>query len=208
MPHISYGSGELTGLGLRNCSNYEGMATVFGYNSMGETEEVSLGPLSARSRMAVNFSGLLGEDNLWVQIKGETDFTTPLGTPPLHFQGLAVYWEEDTGKLGSIKLNALRFKDGFFGVVSTDPEPAFALLNPGTVDATIMVTAYNSDGEVLMIETIEIGAGSNMTGAVSELLGGVSLAAASYIRIVSDVYLYGFETINADGRMEILPLLK
>ena len=47
-----------------------------------------------------------------------------------------------------------------------------------------------------------------MTGAVSELLGGASLADVTHIRILSDVDLYGFETIYENGRMAMLPVLK
>ena len=95
------------------------------------------------------------------------------------------------------------FGPGFF----TDPEPFFALVNPDTVDATLSVTGYNSDGEVLASNTIQIKAGNNLTGTVSDLLNGASLDNVTHIRIVSDVNIYGSETIYTGGRMEMLPVL-
>jgi hypothetical protein len=123
------------------------------------------------------------------------------------FDGLAGYGENTTGKLGAVNLNALRFREGFLGIISTHPEPFFSLVNPDTVDATLCITGYNSDGEVLVSNTIQIMAGSNMTGAVSDLFSGTSLNNVSHIRIVSDVNIYGFETIYTGGRMEMLPVL-
>ena len=75
------------------------------------------------------------------------------------------------------------------------------------MDATLSVTGYNSDGEVLASNTIQIKAGNNLTGTVSDLLNGASLDNVTHIRIVSDVNIYGSETIYTGGRMEMLPVL-
>jgi hypothetical protein len=206
LPTIFYGSGEFTGIGLKNRS-YDGTGTVFGYNGTGEVEEISLGSILSQERITVLLSSILDDNNLWAKIYGEADFTTPCGTPLLCFQGLAVYGEDSAGRLGAVNLNALRFRDGFLGILSTDPKPFFALLNPDTVDATLCITAYQSYGTILASNTIQIGAGNNMTGAVSDLFNGVSLADVTHIRIVSDMNIYGFETIYTGGRMEMLPVL-
>jgi hypothetical protein len=155
----------------------------------------------------VDISGIADNDTLWAEIYGEADFIGPFGTSSMLFDGLAGYGENTTGKLGVVNLNALRFTEGFLGIISTDPGPTFALVNPDTVDATIDVTAYNSDGEVLASNTIQIMAGSNMTGVVSDLFNGTSLTDVTHIRIVSDRDIYGFETVYTGGRMEILPVL-
>ena len=207
VPTIFYGSGEFTGIGLTNRS-YDGTGTVFGYNEVGEVEEISLGTLLFQERITVLLSRILDDDTVWAEIHGEADFTTPFGPPVLHFQGLALYGEDSTGKLAAVNLNALRFREGFLGILSTDPEPTFALVNPDTVDATIAVTGYNSDGEVLASNTVQIiMAGSNMTGAVSDLFNGTSLTDVTHIRIVSDIDIYGFETVYTGERMEMLPVL-
>ena len=46
-----------------------------------------------------------------------------------------------------------------------------------------------------------------MTGVVSDLFNGISLTDVTHIRIVSDVNIYGFETIYTGDRMEMLPVL-
>jgi len=215
VPSILHGSGEFTGIGLKNTA-YSGIVTISGHRATGEVEEISFGtqPLgieASHSRMALDLSGLLRSDTLWARVSGEADFTTPAGRPSLQFQGLAVYGRENHARLGAINLNALKFKEGFLGLLATDPEPTYALLNPGTMDATITVTAYNAAGEVLAGNTVRIAAGSSRTGAVSDLFsdlfGGASLANATHVRIVSDADLYGFETIDTHERMEMLPVL-
>ena len=47
-----------------------------------------------------------------------------------------------------------------------------------------------------------------MTSLIDSLVAGITLDSEDYIRIESDHALYGFEMIYADGRMEILPVLK
>ena len=76
-----------------------------------------------------------------------------------------------------------------------------------TVDATLYITAYQSDGTILASNTIQIMAGNNLTGTVGDLFNGASLDNVTHIRIVSDVNIYGFETIYTDDRMEMLPVL-
>ncbi len=212
VPSILYGSGEFTGIGLKHY--YNGTINVTGHSAAGETEEISFGtqPLGtqrsqrSQSRMAFNISGMLGDENLWAGISGEADFTTPFGTPLLHFRGLAVYGKDDTGKLGAVNLNALRFKEGFIGILSADPNPAVALLNPNTAEATVTVTGYNASGEALAGDTMKIAAGSNWTGTFSDLLDDISPNQVTHVKMVSDVDLYGFETVYTDDRMEVLPV--
>ncbi len=49
------------------------------------------------------------------------------------------------------------------------------------MDAAPSVTGYNSDGES---NTIQIEAGNNLTGVVSDLFSGASLDNVTHIRIV------------------------
>ena len=203
-------SGEFTGIGLN--SYYNGMINIFGHDAAGEVEEISfgtqtVGTQTSHSKVAVNLSGMLGDNHLWAKISGTSDVATPFGKLLLHFQGLAVYGKEGTGKLGAVNLNALRFKEGFIGILSAGPETAVALLNPNTVDAAVNVTGYNAAGEILASNTLQIAAESNWTGTVSDLLNGVSLNQATHVRMVSDVDLYGFETIYTADRMEMLPVM-
>jgi len=51
------------------------------------------------------------------------------------------------------------------------------------VDATIEVIGYNSDGEVLLRNTIQIDSESNLTGSASDLFDGASLANVTHIKI-------------------------
>jgi hypothetical protein len=210
VPSILYGSGEFTGIGLN--SYRHGVVNIFGYSVTGEVEEISfgtrpLGTQTSRSRIAVNLSGMLGDDNLWARVSGEADFSTPFGKPLLHFQGLAVYGKENTGKVGAVNLNALRFKEGFIGIPSTASETTVALLNPNTVDATIDVTGYSTAGDALTSNTIRLVAGSNWIGTASDLLNGTSVADMTHIKMISDIDLYGFETISANDRIEMLPVM-
>jgi len=211
VPSILHGSGEFTGIGLKNTA-YSGIVTIFGHRATGEGEEISfatqpLGIEASHSRMALDLSGLLRSDTLWAKVSGEADFTTPAGRPSLHFQGVAVYGQGNTTKLGAVSLNALKFREGFLGILSADPEPTYALLNPGATEAAITVTAYNAAGEVLAGNTVRIAAGSSRTGGISDLFTGVPLNNATHLRMVSDADLYGFETIHAHDRMEMLPVL-
>jgi hypothetical protein len=210
VPTIAFGSGEFTGIGLN--SYYHGRVTIFGYSEDGKVEEISfgsqpLGAQSSRSRIAVNLSGILGAGSRWAKISGEADFVSAVGRPPLNFQGLAVYGKDNTEKLAAVNLNALRFKEGFLGILSPHPGTVIALLNPNTADAAVNVTGYNSAGDVLAGNTIRIAAGSNWVGVVSGLFNGVPLDPATHIKIASDVDLYGFETIYTDGRMDMLPVM-
>ena len=210
VPSILHGSGEFTGIGLN--SYYHGLVHVLGYSATGAVEEISFGtqPLGAeepRSKIAVNLSGILGNGSLWAKISGEADFNTPVGKPLLHFQGLAVYGKDNAGKLGAVNLNVLKFKEGFLGILSTDPGPSLALLNPNTADASVTVAGYNAAGEVLANNTVRLAAGSNWTGTARDLLNGVSVADMTHIKMVSDSVLYGFETISTNDRIEMLPML-
>ena len=124
VPTIIYGSGEFTGIGLN--SYYHGKVSIFGHSETGKVEEISfgtqpLGSQSSRSRIAVNLSGILGADSRWAKISGEADFATACRETLANFQGLAVYGKDNTGKLGAVNLNALRFKEGFLGILSPGP---------------------------------------------------------------------------------------
>ncbi|MHB8772932.1 MAG: choice-of-anchor U domain-containing protein, partial [Syntrophales bacterium] len=209
VPSILHGPGEYTGIGLN--SYRSGTVTVLGYGDAGRVAEVTfgtraLGDQGTRGKAAVNLSGMLGETSLWARISGTADITTPAGTPLLHFQGLALYGTEANG-IGSVSLNALKFKVGFIGILSTGPETAVVLLNPNAADAVAQVTAYNAAGEALISGSLRIAAGKVWTGTATALFDGASLAGATHIRIASDTELAGFETLSADGRMEMLPVL-
>jgi len=209
IPTIFFESGSFTGVGVGTPSLFDGMVTAFGYREDGEEEEVSLGLLPTQSKISVNLSSLFGTDTLSAKIAGNTDeISTPFGSSPLPLQGLASYVDGGIDKIGAISLNALKFKDGIIGAVNAEVEPSFAIMNPSAADATLSATAYESDGAVIGSEAIALPAGANMTGTVASLFGGISLLSGDYVRIVSNVDLYGFEIINADGRMEILPILQ
>ncbi|MHB8773133.1 MAG: choice-of-anchor U domain-containing protein, partial [Syntrophales bacterium] len=210
VPSILYGPGEFTGIGLT--SHYHGTVNITGHGLTGETEELSFGtePLGAqspRSRMAFNLSGMLGKQNPWATISGLADFSSPFGILPLHFQGLAIYGKDNTCGLGALNLNALRFREGFIGILATAAETTLMLLNPDTAEATLTATGYNAAGEALASHTMRLAAGSTWTGMASDLLNGVSGADMTHIRMVSGVDLHGLETISTADRVEMLPLL-
>jgi hypothetical protein len=101
----------------------------------------------------------------------------------------------------------LGFTEGFIGIVAPELAPAFALVNPGELAATVAVTARDTDGIVVSSSTLEIGAGTHLTGLVSDLLGEASLDEVSHIQLQSNVEIYGLETSYPDTRMEVLPVL-
>jgi hypothetical protein len=206
VPCISYEPESFTGAGIFTGS-WDSTARVYGYKAGGEIEEVSLGPLPCQGQTTVNLSNLFTDDALCAEISGEVDVVTPMGTPFTLYQGLVSYAEGGTEKLGAVKLNGLRFTEGFLGVVTSDPEPTFALMNPGTEDVTVTVTARQGDGTVLLVTTLTIPAGTNLTGPISELIGNLPLTDGSHIQLQSDVKIYGLEMIYANGRMEVLPVL-
>ena len=89
-------------------------------------------------------------------------------------------------------------------------DPVAVNLNPanGRVNEAVTIIAYGSDGSLIGSEVITLPAETNMTGSVDSLDSAVPLSSGDHVRIVSDVDLCGFDMINADGRMEILPALK
>jgi hypothetical protein len=123
------------------------------------------------------------------------------------YQGLVSYGEGGTEKLGSVKLNGLGFTEGFLGVADSELAPTFALINPGTEDAMVTVTARQGDGTVLLVTTLTIPAGTNLSGPVSELIGNLALPDGSHIQLQSNVEIYGLETSYPGIRMEVLPVL-
>ena len=132
----------------------------------------------------------------------------PAAVPVAVYQGLVSYGEEGTAKLGSVKLNSLGFTEGFLGLAAPELAPTFGLVNPGEVAATVAVTARDKDGIVVNSSSVEIPAGTNLTGLVRDLLGEGSLAEVSHIQLQSNVRIYGLETGYPGIRMEILPVLK
>jgi len=207
VPAILFGSGENTGIGLGNPSQ-DDLVAAFGYTADGEEEEVSLGLLPARSVMTANLSRLFSPDILWVKIAGVSALETPFGPSALPLQGLASYWEAGYGKVATVSLNGLKFREGIIGVVASGARPMLTLMNPDSTDATVTITAYTGDGTASTTEELTIPAGGTMPSLVDSLAGGSTLESGDYIQIESDRDLYGFETIYADGRMEILPILK
>jgi hypothetical protein len=206
VPCITYEPEGVTDVGVFN-SGWDSRSTVHGYQAGGEMEEVDLGPLARQSRMNIDLSDIFADDTLCAEISGEVDVLTPMGVPLALYQGVVSYAEGETEKLGAVKLNALRFREGFLGVVCSDSEPSFGLMNPGTEDATVAVTARQGDGTVLVGTTLTIPAGANLTGPISELIGNLALIGATHIQLQSDVRLYGLEMIYSGGRMEVLPVL-
>jgi len=207
VPSLCQGAGAFTGVGIGG-STRESTVWASVCRQDGTIEQYSLGELAPRCRMACVLSGICPEDTLWAKIKGETGVSIPFGPLPALYQGLLVYGEEDSARLGSVHLNTLRFTDGVLGVVISDTEPTFSLVNPGDDEAALLVTAYGTDGTVLGSSTVQIGAGQHLSGGLSTLLEGASLDGVTHIRISSDRNLYGCERIDTEGRMEMLPILK
>jgi hypothetical protein len=207
VPCIFYGPGTFTGVGFGRDGLWESTASLYGYRAAGGIEEISLGMLPSQGRIAINLSELLGPDTSCAEIFGELHSPTPFETSPAFYQGVVVYGEDDTIRLGAANLNALRFKEGFLAVVSSDLQPWFALINPSTEDATVTVIARGGDGAVLSSATSEISAGTNCTGSMEGLLRGPLPTDATHIHLLSNMGLYGLEIIYADGRLEVLPVL-
>jgi hypothetical protein len=207
VPTVFFEQGMFTEVGFIS-SYWSSTATAGGVNSEGdEVEEIYLGVLPPQIQVALNLSNTFSSDTLYVEVSGEVNVVTPMGRPQALYQGLASYGEGGTEKLGAVKLNGLRFREGFLGVVPSDPDSAFALVNPGDFDATVILSARQEDGTVLGTSTLEIPAGTNLTGLVSDLLGDASLDEVTHIQLQSDVSIYGLQIIYADERMEILPVL-
>ena len=164
-----------------------------------------LGSESVESRMALDLSGMLGSGSSRATLSGEADFATPFGTPLLQFQGVGVYGQEGTRKLGAVNLNGLRFREGFLGIAGG--EASVFLVNPGSSEATVSVTGLGAAGEVLSSGTVKIGAGCGWRGAVGGLIDGGLPATVTHVRLVSDADLYGIESVSENGRMEILPVM-
>jgi hypothetical protein len=70
------------------------------------------------------------------------------------------------------------------------------------------MTARKRDGAVLASTTLEIPAGTRVLGMVKDLFGGLLPEGATHVLLESDVVIYGLEGIIADGRLEVLPVLK
>lgn len=209
VPWVLSGSGEFTGVGLT--SHYSGKVHVEGWGMEGVlSREVwfgtqPLGSESVESRMALDLSGMLGSGSSRATLSGEADFATPFGTPLLQFQGVGVYGQEGTRKLGAVNLNGLRFREGFLGIAGG--EASVFLVNPGSSEATVSVTGLGAAGEVLSSGTLKIGAGCGWRGAVGGLIDGGLPATVTHVRLVSDADLYGIESVSENGRMEILPVM-
>ena len=207
VPTISFGAGSFTGVGLGNQYG-DSAVTAFGYNGSSAETEVSLGLLPAGSKLSANLSSIFASDTLWAKIIAIAATPSPVGSTSIPLQGLASYGEGGVDKLGAVSLNALKFKDGIVGVVGSGASTRLSLVNPGTADADITATAYDSTGAVVGSGSMSIAAGTNMSGMVDSLVGGAALSSGDYVRIVSDAELYGLETIQDSGRIEMLPVLQ
>jgi hypothetical protein len=207
VPALSRGPGEFTGVGLVNATGWDSSLGLLEYQADGVCEKAFLGELPQQGWTAVDLSEICATETVWAEFRGESVLITPMGRPRIYYQAVAAYGEEQTGRLGAVQLGDLRFTDGFLGVVAADPEPTFSLVNPGVEDATLLVSALSADGEVVAEGTVAIEAGGNLTGLVSELVGGGSLVEVTHMRLVSTVELHGFQTIYTNDRMEISPVL-
>jgi hypothetical protein len=206
VPAILNGQDTFTGVGI--CSgNWGGTLKVLDYRPGGEVEEISLGTLSSRCRTTIDLSSACSSSSMCASIINDTGNVTPSGTLYAPCQGLLSYGYDTTSKLGSVKLNGLRFKSGFLGVVTADVSPTCALMNPADENAAVSVTARKADGTVLASTALEIPAGANAIGMVKDLFGGSLPEGATHILLESDLMLYGLEGITADGRLEVLPVL-
>ncbi len=159
----------------------------------------------ARAGNTASAIELLKKAGYW--ISGLAGVSTPFGAPLIHFQGLAVYWKDDARKLGVLDLNALRFREGFIGIASPAAETTVTLLNPDTAEAALTATGHSAAGATLAGNTILIAAGARWTGTITDLLNSASGADLTHIRLVSDGDIYGFETISAADRIEMLPVM-
>jgi hypothetical protein len=210
VPAISFGASAFTWVGLCNPSYSSCFVTAHGYAAGGIEAEMSLGLLAGQSRMSTNLSNMCATDTRWVKITDVANETAyaPFGSVALPLQGFAAYGEEGTEKVGAVSLNALKFTEGIVGVVAAKASPTLTLMNPNTTDATVTVTVHGEDGATSTMETMSIPAGGTMTSSLDSLIGGITVSSGGHIRIESDIDLYGFETIYAAGRMEVLPVLK
>jgi len=208
VPAISLETGTSTGIAMADASMPEGPVFYFQCNEPGgAVEVVTVCSAAAMECLTTSISGVYeSEENntVWAEFFGEKQ--TAFGPSPILYQGLAAYAGR-SGEYGAVKLNALRFRKGFLAVTDAELSPTFAFVNPGAEDASVTVTAHQSDGTILSTSAFQIGAGQNMTGMVADLTGGASSSEVSHIRLESDTDIYGFETIYAGDCMEMLPVL-
>ena len=161
-----------------------------------EVEDLALPP---QGTLSTSLSGSLEGNELWATLRGEN----------IVLQGMASYGEGGVNKLGAIPLNTLEFKEGMLGVVPSDELAEFWLFNPNSGPATVIFTAYGPDGaELEATEEMTIAANQSLLGGVDGLFDNITLTADDYVRVESDVNIYGFERVTVDGRIEMLPVLK
>jgi hypothetical protein len=206
LPTIFNGPGESTSASIVN-GHRDSTVRSLGFKADGETEEITLGPLGAHERMTIDLSEIFAGDTVSAGIVGEIGPPTPFGTPRALLQGLVGYGTESTTKLGAVKLNALKFKEGYLAVVPSDSESTYALMNPSEEDATVTVTARQGDGTSVAGTTLEIPAGASVTGPVTDLIGNLAVTGGTHVQLESNVDIYGLEILYAGGRMEVLPVL-
>ena len=204
VPNPMQADNLFVGIGLM-CLSDAGIATVNGYDPNGNLQPLTFDELMLWERQAFVLSAAFGDDVLRADISGVITRHNIPETPKMNLEAVAVRMQDGPWKIGAVKLNNLRFNDGFFAVVTDDA--VYELANPESEDAVVVATGLNPNGEALATAELTIEAGKSLAASASELLAGASLDGVSHIRLASDVQLHGLQAIHTDDRLEMLPVL-
>jgi hypothetical protein len=95
---------------------------------------------------------------------------------------------------------------GVFPKVATSGWTELVLLNVGSGEAMVSLSAYDDPGNMVASDSMMIGAGAKVDGMAEDLFTD-DISAATYITFSSDQPILGLQQNGSDNALDALPAL-
>jgi len=188
-PHTVSGGGWSTGIVAYNPSDTSCDMTITPYTAAGIPLSTTVVPIGGKKKYIGLVSAFgLPVDTAWFQIEATSPIT-----------GFELFARTDL--LGGYTSVGISGREGVFAKIEKDGYTMIAFVNTGETTASILLTAYDDNGNAIATETVALAGHARIVNTASNLFSQ-DISGATYIAYSSDLNLSGFQlNTSSDGMM-------
>ena len=191
-PHTASGNGWATGIVAYNPSESICNITITPYSAAGEELiAAAVPPLGGKEKYIGSVSNLgLPVETAWLQIEASNPIT-----------GFELF--SQPGQLGGYTGVGISGTERVFAKIEKDGGTGIAFVNIEETTASILLTAYDNNGNAIATETIALAGHAKMVDTAANLFSPPQdISNATYITYSSDLDLVGFQlNVSSDAMM-------
>jgi archaellum component FlaF (FlaF/FlaG flagellin family) len=189
-PHLASDAMWWTGIVAYNSSASASTITITPYNDGGTSLTPQSLPISGQGKYIGVVAGLnLPVDTAWFQIEATSPIT-----------GFELFGTWDGNQLGGYTGVGISGKEGAFAKLEKDGWTGVAFVNTGNSTASILLTAYDDNGNAITTETIGLAGHAKMVDMAPNLFTQ-DISNATYVTYSSDLDVVGFQLNSSSDNM-------